>query len=289
MQYLRYQPPYDWETILATFRAHQLPHLEFVDHQAYERITETSKGLGFLRVEHDPQKHAVRLLHWNGAEQDVEQDVRNIRRMFDLDADVGEINRAMDADPSLSTIWKRYPGIRIARSWNGFESMVATILGQVVSVRFARVLIEELMGVAGVKTTHPKTGGAIHLFPTAEQLLIADLGAVRTSEARRTALRSLAGRVVAGDLFWKGFVDVKDLRRILLSLPGVGVWTSEYVAMRGFHDDDAFPGTDYVLKQELKRHLNIDVSRVRPWRAYAANVLWKSFAATKGISCETVV
>jgi 3-methyladenine DNA glycosylase/8-oxoguanine DNA glycosylase len=59
----------------------------------------------------------------------------------------------------------------------------------------------------------------------------------------------------------------------------IGAWTSEYIAMRGFHDDDAFPRTDYALKQELKRLSEVDANRVRPWRAYAAVLLWNSFAA----------
>ena len=59
--------------------------------------------------------------------------------------------------------------------------------------------------------------------------------------------------------------------------------------MRGFRDDDAFPGTDYALKQELKRYPEMNVNRVRPWRAYAATALWRSFAAAKGAAYESVV
>jgi 3-methyladenine DNA glycosylase/8-oxoguanine DNA glycosylase len=158
-----------------------------------------------------------------------------------------------------------------------------------VSVRFGRTLADELMKAAVVKARHPKTGEQIHLFPTAKRLLTADLASVRTSEARRTAIRSLAGLVANGTLKWDHPIPPKELRKILLSVPGIGAWTSEYIAMRGFHDDDAFPATDYALKQELKRHPEVDVNRVRPWRAYAATALWKSFAEAKGTPYESVV
>lgn len=47
------------------------------------------------------------------------------------------------------------------------------------------------------------------------------------------------------------------------------------------HDDDAFPGTDYVLKQELKRHPEVDMNRVCPWRATLTIVSLKKMPLDK--------
>jgi DNA-3-methyladenine glycosylase II len=286
---LPYTPPFDWEAVLAVFRAHQVPHLESVDDVAYERVVTMKSGTGWFRVEHDAERHSVRLSVCNGSHEEQAFIAEAVRRMFDLDADPEVLGQAMKADRRLSRIWKRYPGLRVARSWNGFESMVTTILGQLVSVSFARTLTDELMQAAGVKSCHPKTGQPIHLFPTAKSLLTADLSMVRTSEGRRVAIRSLAKLVCDGTLRWEHTLPPKELRKTLLSVPGVGAWTSEYIAMRGFHDNDAFPGTDYGLKQELKRHPEMNVKSVRPWRAYAAAALWRKFAAAKGTAYESVV
>lgn len=287
--YLHYEPPFDWDALLSTFRAHKLPHLETVDHLAYERVVKTAPGTGWFRVEHSAKRKAVRLSLWNGSEEDLEEIAKSVRRMFDLDADPNVIGQAMKCDRYLSSIWKLYPGLRVARTWSGFETMLTTILGQLVSVSFGRTLIDELMKAAGAKTLHPKTGESIHLFPTAKRLLSANLNSVRTSEARRNAIRSSAKLVTEGALRYEHPIAPKDLRKILLSVPGVGSWTAEYVAMRGFHDDDAFPATDYGLKQVLKQHPGVDVNCVRPWRAYAAAALWRSYAATKGTTYESVV
>jgi DNA-3-methyladenine glycosylase II len=286
---LPYMPPFDWEGVLATFRAHQVPHLESVNDDAYERVVTTKRGTGWFRVKHEVERHSVRLSVCNGSDEDRAFIAEAVRRMFDLDADPEALGQAMKADRHLSRIWKRYPGLRVARSWNGFESMVTTILGQLVSVSFGGTLTDELMRVAGVKSYHPKTGQPIHLFPTAKNLLTADLSKVRTSERRRIAIRSLAKLVCDGTLRWEHSLPPKELRKILLTVPGVGAWTSEYIAMRGFHDNDAFPGTDYGLKQELKGHPEMDVKSVRPWRAYAATALWRNFAAAKGTAYESVV
>jgi DNA-3-methyladenine glycosylase II len=289
VKHLSYQMPFDWKAVLAVFRAHQLPHLETVDDIAYERVIKTSSGMGWFRVEQDEKRKAIRLSLRNGVEDDLEKIASVVRRMFDLDANSAIIGEAFKSDRYLSTVWKKYPGLRVARSWDGFETSLTTILGQLVSVSFGRTLTDELMNAAGARMRHPKTGEPIHLFPTPGRLLAADLSGVRTSEARRTALRSLAKLVDEGTLEFARPLPPKELRKILLSVPGVGAWTSEYIAMRGFHDDDAFPGTDYGLKQELKRHPDIDVNRVRPWRAYAATALWRSFAESKGTPYEPVV
>jgi 3-methyladenine DNA glycosylase/8-oxoguanine DNA glycosylase len=278
--YLPYVPPYDWETLLATFRTHQIPDLEAVNEVEYERVIQTSAGMGWFRVTHHADRNSLRLQLWNASEQDLGIVSVSVRRMFDLDADLGAIGLAMKAEPSLFKLWKRYPGLRIPRSWSGFESMLTTVLGQLVSVSFGRTLASELMQAAGTKVTHPKTGAAIRLFPTAKQLLKTDLSTVRTSESRRVAIRSLATLVVDGVLKWDQPVKHDELRKTLLSVPGIGPWTAEYVTMHGFHDD-AFPATDFGLKQELKRHPGINVSKVQPWRAYAAATLWKSFAHSR--------
>jgi DNA-3-methyladenine glycosylase II len=293
---LEYLAPYDWESLLATFRAHQLPGLEMVDDQSYERIFPIKRGraiprrrLGSLRVTHNgTRKRSLRLTLADVPEPFVPSLAKSVRRMFDLDVDPNKIAEGLRPDSYLSQLWNRYPGVRVARSWDRFETLMGTILGQLVSVSFGRTLIRELMQ-CGTGARHPQTDEPIFLFPTAEQLASCDLSAVRTSEMRRTAIRAVAALVTSNAIPVEGPAPPKELKRVLLSAPGIGAWSAEYIAMRGFGDDDAFPGTDYVLKQELKRHPEININDVRPWRAYAAAVLWKSFAATKGVPDESVL
>jgi 3-methyladenine DNA glycosylase/8-oxoguanine DNA glycosylase len=209
--------------------------------------------------------------------------------MFDLDMNPAVIAEHMAGQPHLGDLWRRYPGLRVARTWDRFETLITTILGQLVSVSFGRTLIRELMHSSGERVKHPATGQEIHLFPTPKALRTADLSVVRTSEMRRTAIRTIAALAADGGLPLVGQPEPKGLRRTLLSLPGVGAWSAEYIAMRAFDDNDAFPATDYGLKQEIKRHPKMNVSKVRPWRAYAAAALWKHFAETKGKPDESVV
>ena len=69
--------------------------------------------------------------------------------------------------------------------------------------------------------------------------------------------------------------DLVEARRRLTSLPGIGPWTAEYVAMRALADPDAWPGTDLVLARVAGDH---DLETLRPWRAYAAMYWWTQHA-----------
>ncbi len=286
---LKYLPPFDGETLFSIFRAHQLPELETVTPQHYERVFCRDGKLGYFRVSHDhPQENVLTLKIVGAARNSIPAIEQRVRRMFDLDVNPAVIAEHMAGQPHLGDLWMRYPGLRVARTWDRFETLITTILGQLVSVSFGRTLIRELMQ-SGEPVKHPATGQEIRLFPSPKVLRAADLSAVRTSEMRRTAIRTIAALAADGGLPLLGQPDSKELRQTLLSLPGVGAWSAEYIAMRAFDDDDAFPATDYGLKQEIKRHPEMNVSKVRPWRAYAAAALWKHFAETKGKSYESVI
>jgi 3-methyladenine DNA glycosylase/8-oxoguanine DNA glycosylase len=109
---LDYLPPYDWESLLATFRAHQLPGLEMVDDEGYARIFPIKgrgsiprRRLGSLRVTHNgSRKRSLRLTLANVPQQFVPSTVKSVRRMFDLDVDPNNIAEGLGPDPYLSQL-----------------------------------------------------------------------------------------------------------------------------------------------------------------------------------------
>jgi len=64
----------------------------------------------------------------------------------------------------------------------------------------------------------------------------------------------------------------------LCEIPGIGVWTAQYIAMRALGEPDAFPSGDVALLRALDLPSNRELERRaeawRPWRAYAAMYLW---------------
>jgi hypothetical protein len=64
----------------------------------------------------------------------------------------------------------------------------------------------------------------------------------------------------------------------LASLPGVGPWTLEYIALRGLGDPDGFPVGDAGLRLAFPGDLRRASEAWRPWRGYAAAHLWQRHA-----------
>jgi AraC family transcriptional regulator, regulatory protein of adaptative response / DNA-3-methyladenine glycosylase II len=97
-------------------------------------------------------------------------------------------------------------------------------------------------------------------------------------------LQALAARLADGELRVDAGSDPTETLTRLVAIPGIGPWTAAYVAMRGFHDPDAFPPGDAGVRRALRalgrpddpRSIAVMQQRWRPWRAYAALQLWTS-------------
>jgi 3-methyladenine DNA glycosylase/8-oxoguanine DNA glycosylase len=179
-------------------------------------------------------------------------DAAVLARVFD----VGHDPAALGDDP----LFARAPGIRVPGAWSGWELAVRAVLGQQVSVAGARRTAEKLVEGLG------EDGG----FPTPEAVAEGELPGMPAARAR--ALRALA-EAVAGGLRLDPPLDLAATRAALLALPGFGPWTVEYIAMRALRDPDAWPGSDLWLRRATGE---ADSERWRPWRAYAAMVIWQT-------------
>jgi AraC family transcriptional regulator of adaptative response / DNA-3-methyladenine glycosylase II len=105
--------------------------------------------------------------------------------------------------------------------------------------------------------------------------------------ARRRALSGLVTALARGEIVLDAGSEREEARRRLLALPGIGPWTSEYIAMRALRDPDAFLPSDLGVRHALEQ-LGHDgrpaaarsvSQRWRPYRAYAVQYLWASLHA----------
>jgi DNA-3-methyladenine glycosylase II len=120
-----------------------------------------------------------------------------------------------------------------------------------------------------------------HVFPTARAL--ADAGGdaiakrVGMPRARGVAIATLAEAIASGALPLDGSQPLETLVERLCALPGVGMWTAQYLGMR-LGEPDAFPAGDLWLRRALdtdERGLVARAEAWRPFRAYAAMHLWQ--------------
>jgi AraC family transcriptional regulator of adaptative response / DNA-3-methyladenine glycosylase II len=280
---LGYTPPYDWDAIHAFFRDRALPGVEHVDALGYTRTIRVGGAVGTIRVEKMRSKDALALTVVHPDVSRLSSIALRVRRMFDLDADVGAIARVLRRDPSLRTRLCARPGLRVPGAWDPFESAVRAILGQQVSVERARQLAATMIERWGDRVTTSRAE-LTHTFPTPETLA-AVLPSARLGMpgARTKALAGLAEAAVSEPRLFSTSTAIDDARALLRDLRGVGSWTEEYVALRALRDPDAFPASDVGLLRALEDangarpspdELLARAEAWRPFRAYAAQHLW---------------
>jgi AraC family transcriptional regulator, regulatory protein of adaptative response / DNA-3-methyladenine glycosylase II len=280
---LAFRRPYDWEQVRDFLALRAVPGVERVDARGYARTVAAGAGHAVICVRPLEQEAALELRVSGAPLGALFQLSSAARRTFDLAADPVRIALAFRSDPLLAPLVRRRPGLRIPGAWDPFECAVRAILGQQVSVAAGRTLASRLVARIGQSLS---TGEErlTHLFPTPAALADADLRGMGLTQARIGALQALGKAVVSGELSFQG--SVEEVTGALMSLPGVGDWTAQYVALRALSEPDAFLAADIVLRRMAAKNgtpltapaLEARAEAWRPWRGYAVMHLWRSAA-----------
>lgn len=202
--------------------------------------------------------------------------VERVKRMFDVAADPRTIATQLSVDPLLKRAVAAHDGIRVPGAWDGFELAVRAILGQQISVRAATTIA----GRVAIRWGAPFVGGGglSRLFPSPVALADARLEEAGVVGTRASTIRALARAVRDDRLVFETSSCLTALREI----PGIGDWTAQYVAIRALSEPDAFPSSDLILRRmsgdRSRRELETRSQHWRPWRAYAAMLLWQTAA-----------
>ena len=280
---LRHRTPLDAAGLLAFLGVRAVPGVEAWDpagRGTYRRVLALPHGPGIVVLSPaDPDfvRCDLRLTDL----RDLAAAVQRCRRLLDLDADPVAVDEALGAEPALAPLVRRAPGRRVPGAVDGAELAVRAVLGQQVSVAGARTLAGRLTAALGAPLPEGLADADLtHAFPTAAALAAADPASLPLTRARTHALQALCRALADGSLALDPGADRDATRERLLTLPGIGPWTAEYVAMRALGDPDAFPATDLGVKKALERlgRETADPDRWRPWRAYAVQHLWASLA-----------
>jgi len=280
---LAYRPPFQWERMLEFFRARAVRGVEEVTSHAYRRSIQVGAAVGMLEVSRKRGAGNAVSISIKGIEPALlGEAVRRVRRMFDLDADPLSITSHLRRDPRLAPLVSAAPGMRIPATWDPFEAAVRAVLGQQISVAGAITIAGRLAERHG----RPVDGGGsiTRAFPGPADLAHADLSGLGVPAARARTLEAVARAVLAGRVRLDGNAPADQVRADLVALPGIGPWSAQYIALRGFGEPDAFPDSDLGIRKALDslgyprsgERRKSAVERLAPWRGYAALYLWSA-------------
>ncbi|MCP4223243.1 MAG: DNA-3-methyladenine glycosylase 2 family protein [Actinomycetia bacterium] len=196
-----------------------------------------------------------------------------IRRVADLETDLVPIEHHLARDPVLAERLAAFPLSRLPGAFDPFEIAIRAVVGQQVSVAAARTLLGRLIKL----TNDPDE--PVQRFPTPDQVAAAPLDQLGMPNSRRATILAVATAMAKEQLDLGPHVDPDRTRADLEAIKGIGPWTAGYITMRALGDPDGWPRGDLVLRRSLDcstAELEERARSWKPWRAYAALLLWRS-------------
>ncbi|MGA9152661.1 MAG: AlkA N-terminal domain-containing protein [Candidatus Nitrosopolaris sp.] len=260
-----YHPPFNWSALLQFLHSRATPQ-EWVTKNAYHRLI---SGHDII-VSNVPVKNCLSIEIPPGLSYQANTILCKTRTLFDLDANPYIIEAVLSRDFFLHQLIVRHPGLRVPGCWDNFELLLRVIIGQQISVAGATTTMRRLVNRIGVTPVNIAASSA------------EAIAAIGMALKRATTILRLAYMVRSGVLD----LDERDLELFyqqLVTIPGIGPWTAEYMCMRALHWHDAFPAGDLGLQKavmpgqrQTERQLIACASEWQPWRGYATMLLWKS-------------
>ena len=278
---LSFRPPYDWASMLAFLRHRAIDGVEHVTGDAYARtVSMAHRGalhVGRIEVRLAPRRPALRVSVSPSLARAVPAVLSRVKHAFDLACDPVVVAAA------LGPLAAAHPGLRVPGTIDGFELAVRAVIGQQISVRAARTVLGRIARAFGETLATDDGDSLVRLFPTAARIATLPLDglvALGVTRARARTLIGLAAAVDSRRIRLEPESDVEATVDQLTALPGIGMWTASYIAMRGLRWPDAFLANDLVVLKALGETRPSRARQIgeswRPWRSYAVMHLWRN-------------
>ena len=283
---LAYRPPYDERAMLSFFAMRQLDGVEVVvsdgNRQMLARTVRLSQNghtlVGWVQGQFDPRNARLDLRVSESLQPALPLLLTRVRAWLDLAVDPRAINH------QLHEAFPDGDGLRLPGALDGFELAVRAVLGQLISVEAARTLAQRLVSRWGEALPTP-VSGLDRLFPSPQVLASVSgdaLGALGITRQKQLAIQGLAQRLVNGELRLDPSADLSVNLAVLRSVPGVGDWTAQYIAMRALSWPDALPASDAALHRALGLQGHARATQAteamaqawQPWRSYGVIRAW---------------
>lgn len=180
-------------------------------------------------------------------------------------------------------------GLRVTMTPNVYEALVWTIIGQQINLNFAYRLRNRLIRLAGKPLSH---GLYAHPTPAAvAELCKETLLEHQFSRRKAEYLTDVSKRIYSGDLPLEdlGNMPYPVVARTLMAERGIGIWTTRYLAMRGYGFPNCAPVGDAGLRKALKLFFKLEKSpnaqetedlmvQFSPYQSLATFHFWRSLA-----------
>lgn len=280
-----YRPPLAWGTLLQFLSRRAITGAEWVSGDGYARTVAYGPHKGWLRVTPGRAPNTLSVEFAPALAPVLAPLLARVRHLFDLNARPDVIATHLGGDERIGLAVGRCPGLRVPGAFSGFDFAWRAILNQRISVLAATTVARRLATEFGeaIETPFPEL---TRLAPTPERIAeveMDDLARLGMTRDRARTIKALAGAVADGRLRLEPGADPEATTDRLMSMPGIGEWTAQTIAMRSLGWPDAFPHGDLGLLRGLGETSPAKLRAIaepwRPWRSYAVMHIWNGLDA----------
>lgn len=182
-------------------------------------------------------------------------------------------------DNKLANILSQYGVPELILRPEGFRTLVFIVIEQQISLQAARKIFERLE--SRLKKVNPET-----VFNTSAEVM----KTIGLNRQKINTIHELSSRVINReiDLNQLQFMDDEDVRKVLVSIKGIGNWTADIYLLEALNRPDILPSTDLALARCIQeiwglekrpdREIIVKMAlRWRPWRSYAVRLIWTAY------------
>lgn len=293
-------PPFRLDLTVLALRRHPDNAVDRWDGNCYRRIVLLEGQAVELAVKQVGPLEAPRLsVTVRGASFDSklkEASTRVLERLLGLQIDLRDFYRLASDDSSFGPLVQEFQGMKPPRAPTVFESVVSAIACQQTNltdgIRLLNLLAERSgPAIAKRRRVHafPRPEDVIGLASTAYHAAVYGNYAIRFlpdalrkmgfKPQKASSIVEVATSIVDGTLDLEGITSLtnKEALARLIKLPGVNLWTAQFVLLRGLGRLDVFPADDVDARNSLQHWLHLDepvghadVGHIRPpWKPHA--------------------
>lgn len=199
------------------------------------------------------------------SDENAQLALNTVKKMFNLDFDLEPFYDDAQQDNILSKLIPKLIGLKSPVTASVFESLVSTIIEQQISLIVAKNSERKMIKRFG--STLKREGHNYYAYPTPKQLnnvSIPQLKECGLTLRKTEYIKSIAESIETGNLNLKKFGDYENNQKIideLCKIRGIGLWTAEFVLIRGFSRLDAFPADDIGIRRIIS-HFYCDDKKI---------------------------
>jgi DNA-3-methyladenine glycosylase II len=294
--------PYNYDLSLLFARGCRLETEGDSDDRSLQRMLLFNETPVFLKINVDSNIDCTKgMVEWSfpeGGHAPKKEILNTARRMISADLDLGSFYRLAKNSRQLVELVERFRGLKPVLTPTVFESAAWSIMGQQVNLNFASTLKTRIVKKfgKGIKID----GYEYSIFPEPhefEKIGVSHLKKLQFSTRKAEYLLDLAQNISKRqiDLESLRHLDYEKALEILLSMRGLGIWSANYILMRGAGHPDCLPLGDSGLHRAIMEvyglksfpdhnKVKILASKFAPYRSLYTLYLWYTLMKEKHVS-----